>query len=94
MRLKHFADLADTRRTPRTSRYCVMCQRELRAGSTCYEVRLLNNEYTLIHPEDWDEAKAPEQSFLVGPECMKKMALTYLTHQAPDHLPARSRRFK
>lgn len=77
MRTKNVHDLTNTRFNTKTSRYCCICNRDISPDSTARIVHLLNNEYIVIHPDDWEESMAVEREFLVGPHCARRVGLEW-----------------
>lgn len=81
----------DFRRDPKTSHFCVLCQRDLKPGQKHAEVRWELDRWEAIHPEDWDKAEAevraarPEYAHpehliergLIGMDCAKRLGLEW-----------------
>lgn len=78
----------DFRRNPKTNRYCIICQRDLKEGQPhrriCYELDV----YEAVHADDWEIAaadistrRAPHldavQYELIGMDCAKRLGFDY-----------------
>ncbi|MFA7256030.1 MAG: hypothetical protein WC047_00445 [Kiritimatiellales bacterium] len=63
----------DTRRQPKTDRWCVCCQRDINPGSQARTVRILDFPWVL-HPED---AGVCGEVFLVGLDCARKIGIEF-----------------
>lgn len=72
----------DARRSPRTSRFCCMCQRDLELGSEVREVRLQDTEPFVIHPTDpaWQSGSRN----LVGADCANRLGLEWSVSVSTD----------
>lgn len=57
----------DARRKPKTSRYCVKCQRDFRVGDSVRVVRV--NGVAVVHPEDVTPGIG--EDYLIGIQCAK-----------------------
>lgn len=66
----------DARRDPRTDRFCIRCQRDLRPGMRARVVWMVPGEPMLVHPEDRDGS---EESWLLGPECLRRVGAEWTT---------------
>jgi hypothetical protein len=71
IRTKHLDP--DFRRNPRTSRYCVMCQRDLAAEKTVRGVWFSPEGMNAIHPDDVPAAPEPKLYGLLGSDCAKRL---------------------
>lgn len=81
----------DFRRDPKTSRYCIMCSRDLKPGQPHRIVKYeLDKGYEAIHPQDFDAAEkeikarwAPHQqdncvvTDRVGMDCARNLGLEW-----------------
>lgn len=62
----------DARREPKTTRYCVRCQRDIRPDQTARVVRV--KDAMVLHPDD---AGAHGNEFLIGLDCAKALGLEF-----------------
>ena len=69
----------DARREPKTTRFCVRCQRDIRPQQLVRVVRVL--DAYVLHPED---AGNLGNDFLLGLECAKRFPLSY---SRPETIP-------
>jgi hypothetical protein len=71
----------DTRKQPKTDRFCVRCQRDIRPGTAARVVHLVDGGPFALHPGDED--KYPPNSpgdlgaWLVGPDCAETIGLEW-----------------
>lgn len=71
----------DTRRQPKTKRFCVRCQKDLKPGSNVRSVHLVDNGPFALHPEDEGKPVAKDGGWwLLGPECVSKIGIEW-THE-------------
>ena len=80
----------DFRRDPRTNRYCVVCQRDLKEGQPHRIVMFELDTYDAVHSEDWEAAQQdilgrrtandPVCIGLVGMDCAKRIGLEFTKH--------------
>ncbi len=68
---KKFLDF-DARPEPKTDRWCVKCQRDVKPGRPVRIVRVLNAQ--ILHPDDAGEVG---EDFLVGLNCAGKIGLEW-----------------
>lgn len=79
----------DFRREPKTARYCVLCQRDLKEGQPHRSVKWELDVYAAILPEDYAVAESeirarrshrePIESGLVGMDCARKLGIEWTT---------------
>lgn len=67
----------DARPNPKTSRWCVMCQRDLKPGQPHRVVSFDHNTMLAVHPEDVSLATVEISSGLLGADCAKKLGLEW-----------------
>lgn len=83
----------DFRRDPKTSRYCILCGRDLKEGQPHRRVMFELDRYEAVHQDDWEIAAKDIRSRrnvtgdpviieLVGMDCARKLGLEYT--RAPD----------
>lgn len=58
----------DARREPRTERYCIRCQRDIRPGQPARVVRIVVDEPMVLHPDDAGDLG---EEHLVGENCAR-----------------------
>lgn len=68
----------DARRTTKTKRYCVRCQRDLKPGQPARVVRVL--EAMVLHPED---AGTSGEEYLIGMDCAKIIGMEFSRPEDP-----------
>lgn len=62
----------DTRREPRTTRFCVRCQRDIGIDHPARIIRVLDE--LVLHPDD---AGTCGEEFLIGLDCAHQIGLEY-----------------
>lgn len=77
----------DTRREPKTERYCIMCQRDLKLGQPFRTVMYEIDRFHAVHTDDWDIARAdiesrrtclgPVQFALMGMDWARKLGMEF-----------------
>ena len=71
----------DSRPEPRTSRYCINCQRDIKQGRPARRVLLTDVGGVppkVVHPDDWPETLAADNEFaLLGMDCARKLGLDW-----------------
>lgn len=80
----------DFRREPKTLRYCLICQRDLKPGQPHRIVRYELDKFEAIHTEDWElaEQEIPPrwaecrqhdciQDHPIGMDCARKLGLEW-----------------
>lgn len=73
----------DARRDPKTDRFCVRCQRDIRPDSPARVVHLVDGGTNALHPED--EAlyakdgnhKGDQGAWLLGTDCAQQVGLEW-----------------
>lgn len=70
----------DARKLPKTDRFCIMCQRDLKPNQPCRSVHLINGTMLVLHPGD--EAKYTPNSgdmgsHLIGMDCARKLGMEW-----------------
>lgn len=63
----------DARPQPKTDRWCVCCQRDIKPGRPARVVRILDFPWVL-HPDDAGDLG---EQFLIGLDCAKKIGLEF-----------------
>lgn len=72
----------DARREPRTSRYCVCCQKDLKSTPLARMVYIKEFPFA-IHPEDVDTSDASIGTALIGSDCAKKIGIEFTMKEIP-----------
>lgn len=65
----------DGRRNPKTKRFCVKCQKDLKAKPLVRRVYIVNF-IDVVHPEDIENCPDGEW-FLIGNDCAKTLGMEY-----------------
>lgn len=63
----------DARPSPKTSRYCTKCQKDIKPGSEARIVRVHN--WNVIHPEEIQNGIG--EDWLVGLDCARKIGMEF-----------------
>lgn len=70
----------DARNTPKTPRFCIKCQRDIRADRPARRVWLVEGEPTVIHPDDVGAAAlagADVNEWLIGMDCAAMVGMEW-----------------
>ena len=73
----------DFRRDPKTSRWCEVCQRDLKPGQPHRRILFRFDRYEAVHAEDWELAMPPDHSGegwiegKIGMDCAKRLGLEW-----------------
>lgn len=82
---KTFLDY-DARREPKTSHFCVRCQKDLKLGAPYRTVHLVDGGALVLHPDD-EAAYIPDREdrgfYAIGMDCARILGLAW-THSAQD----------
>src|SRR3990167_9410732 len=90
-----FTDLdGDFRRDPKTDRFCVRCQKDMKLGQSARVVHLVGGGHLVLHPSDEDAYTAAMKAepngelarsdlgcFPIGMDCARKLGMEW-THPA------------
>lgn len=70
----------DARREPKTTRYCIKCQRDIKLGQPARVVQVAPGfPPYVLHPED---AGSAGERHLVGMDCAKRIGLEFSVPEA------------
>lgn len=69
----------DYRRQPKTSVYCLLCQRDItgNGGAQVHLIEIEGNREAICHPADIESAGRYIGPAMLGPECCKKVPAEY-----------------
>jgi hypothetical protein len=74
---------SDTRRSPKTDRYCVRCQKDIKPGAATRMVHVVDGGVNILHPEDENiYLKVGNQRgdcgmHLVGLDCARQLGMEF-----------------
>jgi hypothetical protein len=70
----------DARREPKTDRYCVRCQKDIKQGSVCRSVHIVDGGAMVLHPADehlYTSNSGDCGSYLIGPDCASILGIEW-----------------
>lgn len=87
-RIYHVKNLdGDYRREPKTDRFCVRCQKDIKEGSPSRAVHIVNGGHLILHPDD-ESSYVPDSGdcgiYLVGMDCAKIIGLEWTHPRVAD----------
>lgn len=70
----------DARRDPKTNRFCIRCQKDLKPGTPSRMVHVINGGSHILHPRDeaiYVSDRGDMGGFEIGPECARIVGLEW-----------------
>ena len=71
----------DARREPKTDRFCIKCQKDIKQDQPARVVMLRVSDMYVLHPDD---ATDDCERYLVGLDCAKKIGLEFSRPENTD----------
>lgn len=70
----------DARRDPKTNRFCIKCQKDLKPGGSYHAVHIVGGGASILHPADEDlyvDDGGDMNFFEVGNDCARQIGLEW-----------------